>query len=452
MRNSSSVLHLFEVVACLLVLGSAQNFDVTYYTDSLGTAHTVHKTNEVLGTCNDVTSRQGTRGYKIICASATSESANYAPTALLINVDNAGCGTSAAAATHWYQLPISNQLWHIQGDVQLWMRWNYPSGGSSLCGETVPTLPVPPTIAGDPVTWYGDVREEFNLPIGELTPLLQSPHMHVHASARAGHAEDQWIDRILITSPFGEPVLDVSIKQNLTHFNRAALVPNAFETLDVKMEWWRDGLLHIMPPGDAQFNHWSGVSLGFGRIRHHGQPLPGLEPRREAVVVMSPSLKILILSSSAREYFLKPEKSNLAMDYSHLDFELLELGDTSNLRGVLPELWGLIPHSEKTKSLRKEPSNDHADGPTFSTIAESFPDSGGNETASVSKCSAATDGETPQILIPGISSCSNASDVHDDVLAKHLSQAGSGAVASVDGYSGGRENLPSDDLALLAAL
>lgn len=342
--------------------GQAQTFHVTYYKGTGCTGDILTKTNQVLGTCDNLATPPHddglSRGYTILCAKDSWAHASYAATSLLVNIDNANCGVSAQGATLNYQMPLQKVCWQAQNDRSVWLKWEYPANGAALCGETLPVAPTP-SVQGDPVTWHGNVREEFILPPGTLSPLLKSPDMQVLASSRPGHAEDEWIDRVVITSAAGEHIVDVSIKRDLTYFDRAELPPNSFETLDVKMEWSypNGGMVNIMPPGDAQFNHWSGISLGFGRVRHFGQLKAGTAPRREAVYVVSNSLKILILSSSAREYFLE-KGEHLSMEHSHLDLELMELGDQSNLTGILPELWGILPMSEETRKLRKLSKDD----------------------------------------------------------------------------------------------
>jgi len=358
-RSKSSTSVILAAVVCTLLVDEclSQTYDVNYYTESdcRSSSRIAHHPNSILEACNDVTDLQGDeRGYKISCAKDTSAHASYAATSMLINVDPVQCGHSAAHLTEFRELPLENVCFHIQGSVAVYVKWSYPATAASICGETLPSPSPPPVVVGDPVTWYGNVREEFWLPHRVLSPLLLSPDMQVLASSRPGHEEDQWIDRIVVASAAGEHVLDVTIKRNLTYFDRATLLPDSFETLDVKMEWWRSGLMAVMPPGDAQFNHWSGISLGFGRVRHFGQTNAGVAPRREAVYVMSSSLKILILSSGAREYFIdRGDSKHLAMEYSHLDLEIMEIRDNDELRGILPELWGILPMSEETKALRK---------------------------------------------------------------------------------------------------
>lgn len=396
--SAASTLLAAGVFALLAVrsLGTNTINIVYYHTPLCEDAAEVHRiSNGVIGNDNSACTNIDdsmtpigdtmTRGYKVLCASDSWDSASYAATSMLINIDNAGCQVSAQGATLNYEMPLQNVCWKPQGDRSLWLIWQYVPNSASLCGEPLPVAPSP-SVQGDPVTWHGlasgeHVREEFVLPPGMLSPLLQSPDMQVLASSRPGHKKDEWIDRVVVTSAVGEQVLDVAIKRNLSYFNRAALLPNSFETLDVRMDWWRSGLLSIMPPGDAQFNHWSGISMAFGRVRHFGELKAGPAPRREAVYITSSSLKILILSSAAREYFLERDgfEKYLSMEYSHLDLEIMEIGNQSDLRGILPELWGLIPMSEETKALRKEPTDlihGLVDGPrgTIPTSVENIKD------------------------------------------------------------------------------
>jgi hypothetical protein len=249
---------------------------------------------DVLSTLSGAPGTSTFRGYAFDCAPDYGLTpGTFGSTVLVVSIEDAGCSLGTKT---YIQAAASGYCHQYQGDFNVWMTWDYPTAVSQ-CGESVPTSTVNyfASVGGDPVTWIGDRREEFDLPVGVLSTLLRSQDMQVLASARQGHAKDQWIDRIVIADSVSDVVVDVAIKKNLTHFHRASLLPDAFETMDVKMEWWRHGLLDIMPPGDAQFNHWSGISLGFGRVRHYGHSHAGDVPRREAMIVQSKSLKILII-------------------------------------------------------------------------------------------------------------------------------------------------------------
>jgi len=442
--GSSTPVLVAGVFALLFSEGRAQQFNVIYYSNSACTTPLVTKSNINLAVCdtlnNAVVGDGMSRGYKILCAKDTSQVASYAATVLLINVDPAGCGISADGATTYIGMPQPDVCWHIQGSRNVWLKWSYPSTATTLCGETLPSPSPTPSVSGDPITWHGNVREEFWLPHTVLSPLIRSPDMQVLASSVPGHKEDQWINRIVITSGLGEPVLDVKIIKNLTYFNRGSLPPNAFETLDVKMEWWRPGVVGIMPPGDAQFNHWSGISMGFGRVRHYGQLNAGAAPRREAVYIVSKHLKILILSSAAREYFL--ESGHLGMEYSHLDLEIMEIADQKQITGILPELWGMLPMSEETKVLRKMPpvGDAYDELPNIKEIE-------GNTTGAENCSSVGGNGSSPMIISTDAGSCST-SDSQISSFSQEISSGAAVPVASVEGLSPNPEEVKSMAAAL----
>jgi len=225
-----------------------------------------------------------------------------------------------------------------------------PSGGGGGGGGSG-------NVGGDPITYYGDVRAEFEIPVGKWSALLQVPDMDVLGMAYQGNGAEQWIDRVAITTNRGEKVVEISIKKNLMEFNRSRIPPNAFETLEISMDKWAINPLVVMPPPDAFFYHLPSINIGFGRVRQpgHGQEL-GPAPRREAVVVVSDFVKLVVMSSSAIEYY--GDDPYLALKYSHLDLQVLDMKDNGEFRGILPELWGLAPVSNRTRALTKSHSSE----------------------------------------------------------------------------------------------
>eukprot|EP00929_Paragymnodinium_shiwhaense_P095420 TRINITY_DN5652_c0_g1_i1.p1 TRINITY_DN5652_c0_g1~~TRINITY_DN5652_c0_g1_i1.p1 ORF type:complete len:1295 (+),score=207.12 TRINITY_DN5652_c0_g1_i1:95-3979(+) len=221
------------------------------------------------------------------------------------------------------------------------------AAGTIMVGCSVPSM------FGDPVTSYGNVREEFTLPMGVMTPLIETSDLRLLADAFPGFAEgEQWIGKVMITSSNGgEEILKIGIKDDLVHFNRANLLPDAFETLEVSLDWYSPGPMSVMPPADAYFLHWRDVHIAFARMwneGHIGPPPPA--PRREGVMITSNSLKILVLSTSAKEWHEDPY---MALKYSHLDIFIIEIKDPTSLRGILPEIWGLAPMRNETRAMIK---------------------------------------------------------------------------------------------------
>merc|ERR1712224_271035 len=69
------------------------------------------------------------------------------------------------------------------------------------------------------------------------------------------------------------------------------------------------------------------------------------------VMISSGSMKLLILSTSAKEWHEDPY---LALKYSHLDLFVVEMRE-ENPTGVLPELWGVQPLTNETRAMMKTP-------------------------------------------------------------------------------------------------
>lgn len=202
-------------------------------------------------------------------------------------------------------------------------------------------LPNTAAVSGDPITYYGTKRNEFKVPVGgELTTLLEVPDMRVLASAVKGRTDDeQWLDRIIVMTPAGQEVVSVSIKNDLFDFNRSLVPSNAFETINVNMDWWFSMPLTIMPPANEYFIHWNGLRVAFGRAR--GGALTDA-PRREMVMVVSQFANVYIASSSANEFYEQPY---YAYKYAHLDLIVGDMRNRSSFAGLLPELWGFAPPS-----------------------------------------------------------------------------------------------------------
>merc|ERR1719284_152247 len=101
--------------------------------------------------------------------------------------------------------------------------------------------------------------------------MLELPDMHMLARAvQGGKGEEQWMDRVLVTTPERVPIVEVAIKpcSHFFNFNRSRSHPNAFESIDVRvgkgafsMRPWT-----YIPPADAVYS-WNGIQFTFTRIR-----------------------------------------------------------------------------------------------------------------------------------------------------------------------------------------
>merc|ERR1712070_1056284 len=85
-------------------------------------------------------------------------------------------------------------------------------------------LSVGAVVAGDPVTWFGNRRAEFELPMGRLTALLKMPDLELHAAPFEGSQKEQWIGRTVIKSPVtGEVIVQMDVNQDMRGFDRSTM-------------------------------------------------------------------------------------------------------------------------------------------------------------------------------------------------------------------------------------
>lgn len=199
------------------------------------------------------------------------------------------------------------------------------------------------------MTYYGNVRKEFVLPVGKLTCLLQTPEVRVSADVFATANGEQWFSWFSISSLDGRRIVDVRIKPDLEKFNRTASPPRAFETLNVWLAGDSRAPLAAIPLESSDV--W-GAALGFSRMSQAW--LPVRQTRigsafRECAEVNTESLHLAICSAPAYEY--SGWQRHLSVRYAHLDLLILRMAPPESLEGVLPELWGVRPMTEATRQM-----------------------------------------------------------------------------------------------------
>merc|ERR1712224_338357 len=128
-------------------------------------------------------------------------------------------------------------------------------------------------------------------------------------------------------------VVDIRIKKNLTTLVDAdefKSEPYRFKTLDVSVAAWNIPM-EFMPQAHELLVHRTGIGLGFGVAARAERAPQGNAPSRECIVASSVTLKIMVCSSSAREYFGDPY---LDMKYAHLDLNIVYIRDPRVLKGL----------------------------------------------------------------------------------------------------------------------
>lgn len=229
------------------------------------------------------------------------------------------------------------------------------AAGDVVMAEEVYVPPIPPglygdalkvaSIGGDPETSYNGTTTRFNLPDGELVPVLEQPPLTVSYRVSnpfdaAQHIGADWITEVGVALD-GAPAKYVNI---------SLVNPATLQRPDLTCE----------PP-------LPGAPLSTMRVSVGGKPLmAGLHAFQpmmikatfdrkmkrigcgyvEHVDITTADFHVRFTSAPAKK-FAKPEMQVKGL---HLDVELFKL-DKAAVRGVLPELWGLAPLSAATTKM-----------------------------------------------------------------------------------------------------
>eukprot|EP00930_Biecheleria_cincta_P039690 TRINITY_DN27262_c0_g2_i1.p1 TRINITY_DN27262_c0_g2~~TRINITY_DN27262_c0_g2_i1.p1 ORF type:complete len:1548 (+),score=197.19 TRINITY_DN27262_c0_g2_i1:171-4814(+) len=239
------------------------------------------------------------------------------------------------------------------------------AGGSDLVEQTTAGVGLHTHhlgVAGhDPIARFGDRVVEFELPPGQLSPLLQTPDMKLHGETfEGGGSWEQWFNKMVLTSPDGDRWLQVSIKKNLLSFNRSKSPAGSFESLEVQLghgnisnPWATTELTET----DTQIPYgFLGLHVRFRKMERHwknGVQFPTIgQASRECMDVAGEVIHFYICSAPANEY-LGAWQRYLSIQYAHLDIAVLEVTNSSAVEGLFPELWGMRPLSASSKSVIK---------------------------------------------------------------------------------------------------
>lgn len=235
----------------------------------------------------------------------------------------------------------------------------------------------PFSAGNDPIATFGKESREFWLPVGKLTPILHTPHVNLLASTFTGSPREQWMDKIVVTNSDGFKLATIEIKKNLNSFNMsAAEAVTSFETISLTPGMSKAPMKEIpkdLPGGGFRYFHRMDVWVVAVKLEkvfkwlpwHIDQKKIG-KARREAIIVTTPDVRLLVVSSAAHEYY--GPLSYLSVDYAHLDIHIMEMQKHASIRGLLPELWGLQKMSNRTKQLTCPPWSE--DGCASQTSSE----------------------------------------------------------------------------------
>jgi len=226
-----------------------------------------------------------------------------------------------------------------------------------------------PVVVGsgsDPIAVFGGVQREFQLPPGETITLVEAPDLLIRGCVfEGGGPWEQWFNRIVLTSPWQDRFLEIKMRENLTDVPRANISKvsrSTLQTLEITMGYGQYGSGHgsglnikkLKSIYDTVPLWFLGHEIVFRKMkRHYNSAVTTIGSfMRECVDVAGPSVHFWICSAPCSEYY--GQQRDLSLKYAHLDMVFVEVKSYKALTGLLPELWGVQPMSEHTKSCLKE--------------------------------------------------------------------------------------------------
>jgi len=223
-------------------------------------------------------------------------------------------------------------------DVANVLGWN-PSPSSGGAGS-------------DPITWLGGKRIKFWIPAETYTPLLESPEVSILAQPLLGPKDMQWFDRMRLALPDGKLLAEIgTVQEGDLQEEKVDAQKMIGEQLKVKLG---EGL---------QVNHYKEATLFStrdGKVKGAVYKRPYHLARThgknevEYLYIETPSIAFGIYSSHAGNEF--HEDIALQTKYKHLDFMIASSTLPWNeYKGVLPELWEVIPRSAAVQAMTISP-------------------------------------------------------------------------------------------------
>mmetsp|Transcript_29980 Transcript_29980/g.54305 ORF Transcript_29980/g.54305 Transcript_29980/m.54305 type:complete len:384 (+) Transcript_29980:66-1217(+) len=193
--------------------------------------------------------------------------------------------------------------------------------------------------SGDPITFWNGQKTKFWLPMKSKVPLLETPHFILWATALQGPTEDlQWFQSFMVTLPNHQPVAQV----DLDHTGQ--------RQLDVMVGQGK-GMTALRRGGVQLLS--SSLRFALSDVKLQNNRAKGAK-KTEYFFVEAPEVSFAIFSSYAGTEF--PNDEQLQQKYQHLNFLPMDIADSSNFKGALPQIWGLVPMEADTAAMLVPPS------------------------------------------------------------------------------------------------
>lgn len=197
----------------------------------------------------------------------------------------------------------------------------------------------------DPITFYGGKKYKFWLPPQTEVLMLETSDVRLYGAVFAGPEKDQqWFDSFRVVLPDGSNVAKIGVKRdgNLTASTDCS--HKQFESLSVELG---KSFLPLQTLDTLKLSATETVKLEVN-CRLQDPPLLW-NTRTEYMYFETSQLCFAITASHAGNEF--PENRTKAVEFSHLDFVIMDMKGHTTFSGILPEIWEVKPRSDAVKVM-----------------------------------------------------------------------------------------------------
>eukprot|EP00438_Fugacium_kawagutii_P001111 Skav218102 [mRNA] locus=scaffold759:61921:63735:- [translate_table: standard] len=220
-------------------------------------------------------------------------------------------------------------------------------------GDSMRNLGSSSTYAGsDPITFHGGQKIKFWLQSNQEFMILETAELKVFGEVFPGPKSDlQWFGKFRVVLSDNTPVVEVHIKRQISNYTRVSSCSSRrIDSMDVFVGRAKS-LLREVQRRPMHFAVGDEVRFAID-CRQQNRPLLA-SSRTEFIHFETPSIVFLIVAAHAGNEF--PDDWRLQLKYMHLDLLILEMPRKNEFKGILPEIWGLLPRSPEVEAMLSPP-------------------------------------------------------------------------------------------------
>lgn len=223
-------------------------------------------------------------------------------------------------------------------------------------GDSLKNMGPSATYTGsDPITFHGDKKFKFWLPNHQEFLMLETSDLRVFGRTFPGPKSDQqWFGNFRVVLADDTPVMEVNIKRPAANHSRVTRCSSRrMDSMDVFLGQSKSPLLE-MQRRPMEFTAGDDVRFIID-CRQQDRPLLA-SSRTEYIHFETPSIGFLIVAAHAGNEF--PDDWRLQLKYMHLDLLILEMPRKNEFKGILPEIWGIVPRSPEVEAMLSPPEEE----------------------------------------------------------------------------------------------